>query len=150
MAKKSVKKTTRKVKTPKLKPGTYSALDVLQFVYDLAKAEPKRLKMSDWVSAFKGFSPFNEPIDASVKKTLPACGTAACIGGWVNLVIDEDVLGGGMTALRKLGLTGPAFMDLEYLMGQGSLPARSAIRQLRLYIAKHKDYLSAKTVQVNE
>lgn len=95
MIKKLVRRKVKRAKpVPMMEPGTYTAREVLCWVRDRIKEEPKRLRMSRWVSVWKGraviqknrrsiFRPFTEIF--SSKKALPQCQTVACMAGWINI-----------------------------------------------------------------
>lgn len=75
--------------TPVLAPGTYSAHRVLREVIRTIEAEPKRLRMKDWVTALQG-RPCPD-IDLDIDKVdLPACGTAACVSGWIGILTNQQ------------------------------------------------------------
>lgn len=99
------KKKPRLAPLPILRAGTYTAEQVLRHVAKLIEAEPKRLEMRTWCSLFKGV----HLEDESFNVPLPACGTAACAGGWINLVTRTSTDGYydivGSAALRVLGLS---------------------------------------------
>lgn len=87
---------------PVMRRGTYSAWRVLRHVQRLILQEPRRLQMNTWCTLFKGRT-------HSVERILrPACGTAACVGGWINIATrnspDGVVRITGPMAMRKLGL----------------------------------------------
>lgn len=151
-----MKKTARKLKPmPKLRKGKYTALQVLNHVVRLAKAEPRRLRMRTWVSALKGIKR-----DRGFRGQLPACGTTACIGGWVNLLVARDEYGTGWSALNHLNLPqfihdedgfrnyNTPYIELLNLMGEHKMKATYAIKRLEAYIERHKAYLKTREVEV--
>ncbi len=62
-------------------------------VIEQVKAEPAMFKMSHWVSS--AADPYNDS-RSIVKQAAdaPACGTAACLGGWMHILAMRDAKNG--------------------------------------------------------
>lgn len=129
-----------------LRPGRYTAYDVLQFVRRVVKREPLRLYMGDWVTAFK----MPPGLAHHWLKKVPTCGTVACVGGWIGIAVTGKEHFGGYSALELLGLDddSTAGGELYSLFMQTDLNAERAIRVLDDYMARHKPALLDKVVVV--
>jgi hypothetical protein len=144
---KTVKKTRRLAPLPLMRNGKYTAKQVLEFVLRLVKEEPKRLNMSDWTLMFK-----DRVKDPRVKEA-PACGTVACLAGWVTIATTGEEAYGSERPLRILGLGDIKQhwlirSDLETLFFSNLLPRRSAIKRFRELIQKHATELDGIQVEV--
>ena len=75
---------------PRLQPGRYSLNQVLDEVIRVAKEQPLRFSMWDWVSVFEGNIHSRKGLRDWEEDDihLPECGTVACAAGWANLLID--------------------------------------------------------------
>lgn len=68
-------------RTPRLDPGTYSGTEVLLKVLEVVREVPERLQMSQWLWMLKGHSQYE-----FFPERIPACGTVACLSGWIQMV----------------------------------------------------------------
>lgn len=95
----------------KLRPGTYSATQVLEFVKGKVSRQPKRLYMRDWVVMFKGKAVAHA--DVIRKSEIPECGTVACMAGWIGIATGHTGIVGTGAGLRALGLMGNYAIDVD-------------------------------------
>jgi hypothetical protein len=64
--------------------------------------EPRRLMMNWYVATGDPDQEFYG--DNNTKQTFPACGTAACIAGWTNLLTEHEPANDDVRARETLGL----------------------------------------------
>ncbi len=139
--------------TPVLRAGTYTAYAVLEHVYRLVKAEPKRLNMQNWLSMLKG-----EQKDKAIPLAAqPACGTVACLAGWINVVTKNQGNYTATAALDRLGLDAmqdhwtrdpTVRRELNELFWSTRLRKTQVLSRLKTIMATFKEDLLASTVQV--
>lgn len=138
----------------KMRPGTYTGDDVLQWVIRKVKEEPKRLYMSDWVVLFKGRAAQGYWIRA---KDKPRCGTAACMAGWAGIATGNAHLAGTWDGLNALGLQNPklpsqplleAQNDFSSLFMMTQAPKEAVIRRAQDLAERHNKVLQAAKVTV--
>jgi hypothetical protein len=65
---------------PRIEGDTITGRELLLQIRELILAEPLRLDMDSWITAFAGEG-------SSYHKTLPACGTVGCIAGWAAVLL---------------------------------------------------------------
>jgi hypothetical protein len=134
--------------TPLMRQGTYTAKQIMEYVLKIIEAEPKRLKMRTWTSLFKGFGYWTPKRPNQV----PACGTVACLAGWITIATTGEEAHGSSRTMTILGLNDYEHVevrgDLYKLFYQSELPRRSAIKQFRNIIKKHEQVLSTTKVEV--
>jgi hypothetical protein len=138
--------------TPRLEPGAYTAKQVLEWVATIVKEEPKRLHMLNWFTFVRGVQwAYTLPAEEIF---IPACGTVACLAGWINLAITgmETMPAegeAGAIALNRLGLFpgSPARNDLYRVFLRDGDDAGEAIANLEGYIERHRTVLESTIVQ---
>lgn len=153
MPKKELTQSQRAELIPRLKPGAYNAVQVLQFVKKAVRKEPTRMEMGTWMAAYAGriFDGFyaNSP--------LPQCGTVACLAGWINIAtghykanLPSRSFGAGESAIKHLGLSlnQNAASALDELFGNTNLEPDEVIKEIDSIIAAYKSELTAAKVRV--
>lgn len=146
----------------KMRPGTYSGYEVLQWVIRKVEEEPKRLNMNDWVFMFKGKGR-GYTIRA---RDTPRCNTVACMAGWAGMATGDAHVTGSWAGLRSLGLENPklrakfetldpfdnpvaiAESDLSDLFMMTKAAKRVVIAQAKALAEQHKPVLQAAKVKV--
>lgn len=149
----------------KLRAGVYTAEQVINHAIKQIEEEPKRLRMASWVSAVCG-----RIVDEDAVNSLPACGTAACAGGWIGLALGREIHGASQV-LDLLGLpngsniscgcstckaqraehSNPEFnaaFDLSRLFQRTSEEAKTIVPALKALVETHKGVLQSKIVKV--
>jgi hypothetical protein len=134
---------------PMLKPGTYNAAQVLEFVADLGDEEEDRIDMRDWLTAIGGEAHNNDIMAKRVVegRSTPPCGTVACLSGWINLAIRGTAWGAAVERLELSSVT-EVGSDLCSIFWMTQLSPREAIDTLRHYIECYRNELESKTVIV--
>jgi hypothetical protein len=160
-------KATRNVQrlspTPMMRPGKYTADQVIDFVANVIAREPKRLKMNHWVTYFKGRLLRNTRI---AKAAQPACGTVACVGGWIGIAVTGREVSGAYPILQLLGLADwtkspfyearlnykPEFAteaaELEAIFMRVKANKAHVVNLLGDYVRRHRPTLKTITVMV--
>jgi hypothetical protein len=160
-------KTTSNVQrlspTPMMRPGRYTVDQVIDFVTRVIDREPKRLKMNNWVTYFKGR--LLRPTRIT-KASQPACGTVACVGGWIGIAVTGREVSGAYPILQLLGLVEwtepkygiarldytPAFAneaaELEAIFMRVKSKKTVVVKLLRDYVGRHRPTLKKLTVTV--
>lgn len=143
--------------TPRMKRGTYTDDQVLAWVEERIKEEPRRLNMRDWVLRFRGKITGNPHIRSNAK---PACGTVACAAGWINIGTRNYENHGcfsGDHALRLMGLKDEGYFYPQYtragaalntLFVRSRLKAKDVLKELAQIRKDHAEELQSKTVVV--
>lgn len=143
----------------KMRPGTYSGYEVLQWVLRKIEEEPRRLLMADWVTMFKGAwgtSGWRIP-----RRKIPKCGTVACMAGWIGIAGGSVDVKGTWGGIEGLGLFGravqrkydaPSFVvvraDFDQLFLSSDLGWQDAVARARILAEKHKTILQTAKVKV--
>lgn len=158
---KRVIKRRRREPTPLLAPGLHSSYAVLKEVLGIIKDEPKRLNMSDWIFMVEG-EPTAMALCPIAKKDQPACGTVACVAGWINVITGKYGQDGSYSAngaLTTLGLdqevfdyTSPIYharraLERVFYMENTHRKVLTAIRKV---MREHKEVLMNHTVEIPE
>lgn len=161
----AVSTTTRRrlTATPFMRLGTHSAYAVLTWVRTQVKKEPKRLNMERWVTLFRGVDSVQDcqcdGCKTAREKVMamegPACGTVACLGGWINIGTrngNSEYNARGTDALRKLGIdrdtNSMLHTDLSTLFGRTHLRVDDVIDQLDKILDTYATELKALKVEV--
>lgn len=147
----------------KMRPGTYTGHEVLQWVIRKVKEEPKRLYMNDWVVLFKGRV---SPGFAIPDRDRPSCDTAACMAGWAGIATGNKHVTGSWEGLEALGLQDSklsvkfktpdpfdsplylARLDMKQLFMMTKASKRAVIAHAEGLAEAHKDVLRAAKVKV--
>ena len=117
-----------------------NAYDLLTDIGKLALAEPRRMRMGQWVVNESDLWIFPD-------EAIPKCGTIGCIGGWTT------VLRPGLVAEETLGITGTMEHHLFYDRAlcndrdQGTLAhAKRVVAHIKKFQKRHATRLKAKAV----
>lgn len=147
----------RRAPLPMLKNGVYTVTQVLEHVYKILKERPARLDMRDWVSVWKG-----EKLTTRFRRTLPECGTVACIAGWITIATTGETCTGSYSAFGALDLyprrqpssnsdtIAELREDLNRLfVSDLEAPKEETLRRVRQFIDEHREVTDGLTVEVN-
>lgn len=70
--------------TPRITTPTVTVGELLNRVKDIILEEPRRLNMDDWIIAFQHTGWHDSGVNF---EHAPACGTIACVAGWVHVLL---------------------------------------------------------------
>lgn len=126
-----------------------NAYELLSRIIDLILAEPLRINMNNF------FTP------SRMRKAEPQCGMVGCIGGWTNILSNEDgdrwAWDDERPAAETLGLSPEQakelFWDRELIneaggggMAQTDIHARHVAEHIRAFQKKYREQLMSKAV----
>lgn len=156
---------------PSLDPGTYTALDAIRFVRKIVKREPRRMDMENWMSLYAGKRVRHNGVFLTTTRMddPPACGTVACVAGWINIATGHPEanrsISAGTSALRRIGLKRPkgfgdwyfpaeddedVYSALCRLFGQTAYSPSEVVRKLDQIMKTHRKALKEATFVVEK
>jgi len=146
---------TPRVPHPVLAPGRYTVLAIIERVLAVIIEEPRRLYMRNWLSWLDGIRS-EEEVRFPREDALPACGTVACVSGWIGLLtgVEHDsaatlsFLFGHQEDRKEKVATAAA--NLSSIFWRMNATHAEVVDALRAYITKHRDTLAALTVEVGK
>lgn len=130
---------------PRLEPGVYSAAEVLRFVRRLIKAEPLRLEMARWETAWKGITNRINIATGHRAGNIERNEVTPGIRALVHLGLLSKARAGDLSV--RCNLTGAADA-LDTLFGRTELNGPLVAEELTLILQEHKAELTATKVTI--